>query len=346
MGEKLPPPAVNSWLTALWQAAQSINPQLAWQDVYSASGMPFVYVAAESWCDPATIHCHPRMSIVPVPALRALRQFDVAHWAAFGIAVSQHWFTTTHELSEFLRQPVNGAVVIWGVDGPEYGLMIANTATTVTIQRCDGSLHTRAITALYLRSGIDIVVLAPQPIVRLPAYAPLAHACALIDHKQIVRFGTPNHPLRAEQAWHVGRGAFEVMALTADHAAPLGMVSTHVAKIMQDLWQRCGVARQLVAHWADVHPLPTGRQLLFQAADAFADAQFFLDIVCTHFPIVTPHRALNHAEGALIAVACRDVRAVLDVAAQDMRQALQQWQPHADARRRGVRWWAERDSNL
>ena len=331
MGEKnLPPPAVNSWLTALWQAAHSINQEITWQDIYAASGVPFVYVAAESWCDPATIHCHPRLSIPPIPALGALRQLDAAQWAACGIMVAQHWFATLHELCEFLRQPLHGVVVLWGVDGPEYGVLMSHTATTLTIQRCDGSQHMLAHAALYQRSGIDIAILAPQSVDPLPAYAPLAYASACFDSQQIIRFDTPNHPLRIDQAWHVGRGAFEVMALAADHAAPLALVSTHVATIMQDLWQRCGAAGQIVSYWADYHPSAAGRQLLAQAAEAFMDAQFFLNIICMQFPLTTSHRALSHAEGDLIAAACRDVRVVLDDAAYSMRQALLQWQTHAD----------------
>ena len=323
-------PAVNSWLTALWQAAQSIQPQIAWQGVYAASGMPFVYVAAETWFDPATILCHPRMSIAPVPALMALQQLDVAQWSALGIAVTQYWFATPQELAQFLVNPPGGAVVVWGVNGPEYGVLIAHTDTSLTIQRGDGSVQILLYSALFSRSGIDIAVLATTSVVPLPAYAPLAHACACLDCQTIVRFDTPKHPLREDQAWHFGRGAFEIMALAADHAAPLALVSTHVAVISVDLLQRCGVAHQLVAQWADCHPRTVGQKLLHQAADAFVDAQFFLNIVTTQFPLTTSQRALSHAEGDLIAAACRDVRVVLDDAAQLMRRALVLWQTHTD----------------
>lgn len=323
-------PAMNSWLTALWQAAQSITPQLAWPTVYAASGMPFVYVAAETWFDPATILCHPRMPITPVPALMALQQLDVAQWAALGIAVTQNWFATPQELAQFLANSHGGAVVVWGVNGPEYGFLIAYTAVSLTIQRSDGSVHSMQYSALFSRNGIDIAVLALCTVIPLPVYAPLAHACACLDSQMIVRFDTPKHPLREDQAWHVGRGAFEIMALAADHAAPLALVATHVAAIMHDLWQRCGVAPQLVAQWADCHPIPVGRQLLYHAADAFRDAQFFLNIVTTQFPLTGVPRALSHAEGDLIAAACRDVRVVLDDAAQLMRCALVLWQTHTD----------------
>lgn len=332
MGEKnSAAPAVNSWLTSLWFAAQTVRPACTWQDVYAASGIPFVYVAAESWFDPATIHCHPRMQIPAVPALHALRQLDATCWAACGIAVTQHWFRTSQDLAEFLVNPIVGVVVIWGVDGPEYGVLISYTATSLTIQCADGRLQTRAYAALYNRSGIDIAVLAPLPVAPLPSYAPLAQACALFGTQTIVRFDTPKHPLRDDQAWHVGLGAFEVMALAADHAAPLALVSTHVATIMRDLWQRCGVAQLLLQHWALRHPEVTGTQILLQAADACVDAQFFLDIVATQFPLTTPPRALSHAEGDLIAAACRDVRVVLRDALTGMQHALAQWQAHCDA---------------
>jgi hypothetical protein len=323
-------PAVNSWLTSLWSAAQTVHPACAWQNVYAASGMSFVYVAAESWFDPATILCHPRMHIAPVPALMALQQLNVAQWAALGIAVTQYWFATPQELAQFLANPQGGAVVVWGVNGPEYGVLIAHTAVSLTIQRGDGSVHRMPYSALFSRNGIDIAVLAPCTVIPLPVYAPLAHACARLDYQTIVRFDTPKHPLRQDQAWHVGRGAFEVMALAADHAAPLALVATHVAAIMHDLWQRCGVAQQLVAQWADCHPSPAGRQLLYHAADAFRDAQFFLNIVTTQFPLTGAPRALSHAEGDLIAAACRDVRVVLDDVAQLMRRALVLWQTHTD----------------
>jgi hypothetical protein len=332
MGEKnSAAPAVNSWLTSLWSAAQTVQPLCVWQDVYAASGMPFVYVAAESWFDPATIHCHPRMQIPAVPALHALRQLDVACWAACGIAVTQHWFHTSQDLAEFLANPIVGVAVIWGVDGPEYGVLIEYTATSLTIRCADGRLQTCAYSALYNRSGIDVAVLAPLPVAPMPSYASLAQACALFGTQMIVRFDTPKHPLRDDQAWHVGLGAFEVMALAADHAAPLALLSTHVATIMRDLWQRSVVAQQLLQHWAPFHPAATGTQMLLQAADAFVDAQFFLDIVCRQFLLTTSPRALSHAEGDLIAAACRDVRMVLSDALTGMQHALAQWQTHCDA---------------
>ena len=324
-------PAVNSWLTSLWSATQTVRPACAWQDVYAASGLPFVYVAAESWFDPATIHCHPRLQIPAVPALHALRQLDAGCWAACGIAVTQHWFRTSQELAQFLVNPLVGAVVVWGVAGPEYGILSTYTDTTLTIQYADGRLQSLAYSALYSRGGIDIAVLTPLPVVPVPSYAPLAHACALFGTQTIVRFDTPKHPLRDDQAWHVGLGAFEVMALAADHAAPLALVSTHVATIMRDLRQRCGVAQQLLQHWAPLHPAATGTQILLQAADAFVDAQFFLDIAATQFPLMTPPRALSHAEGDLIAAVCRDVRVVLSDALTGMQRALAQWQAHCDA---------------
>jgi hypothetical protein len=331
MGEKnSAAPAVNSWLTSLWSATQTVRPACVWQDVYAASGLPFVYVAAESWFDPATIHCHPRLQIPAVPALHALRQLDAGCWAACGIAVTQHWFRTSQELAQFLVNPLVGAVVVWGVDGPEYGVLIGHTATTLTIQCGDGRLQSLAYSALYSRGGIDIAVLTPLPVVPAPSYAPLAHACALFGTQTIVRFDTPKHPLRDDQAWHVGLGAFEVMALAADHAAPLALVSTHVATIMRDLRQRCGVTQQLLQHWAPLHPAATGTQILLQAADAFVDAQFFIDIAATQFPLTTPPRALSHAEGDLIAAVCRDVRVVLSDALTGMQRALAQWQTHCD----------------
>lgn len=323
-------PAVNSWLTALWQAAQTVQPQIAWPAVYAASGVPFVYVAAESWFDPATILAHPRMQTLLVPDLISLRQLDVAQWAAGGIAVTQHWFATPQQLVQFLVHPRAGAVVVWGGNGPEYGVLIAHTDTTLMIQRGDGSVHALPYAALFWRNGIDVAVLGPCPVVPLPAYAPLAHACACLDRQTIVRFDTPTHPLRQDQAWHVGRGAFEIMALTADHAAPLALVAPHVAAIMYDFWQRFGIAQQLCALWADCHPLPAGRQLLHQAADTFVDGQFFLGIVCAQFPLATAPRALSHAEGDLVAAACRDVRVVLDDVALCMRQALYLWQTHTE----------------
>ncbi len=332
MGEKnSAAPAVNSWLTALWCAAQTIQPQIFWQDVYAASGVPFVYVAAESWFDPATIHCHPRLPIPPVPALRALHQLDASCWAACGIAVTQHWFATGQDLALFFVTQHVGVVVVWGVAGPEYGVLIAHTDTTLTIQRADGSVHAVDFAALYARGGVDIAVLAPMNVVATPPYAALAHAVQLLELHTIIRFDTPKHPLRDDQAWHVGLGAFEVMALAADHAAPLALVATHVATSMHDLWQRCDVAHQLLVYWADLHPLPVGRQLLHQAADAFVDAQFFLNIVCRQFPRTTPQRALSHAEGDLVAAACRDVRVVLSDALSGMQRALVQWQTHCDA---------------
>ena len=100
---------------------------------------------------------------------------------------------------------------------------------------------------------------------------------------------------------------------------------------MRDLRQRCGAAQQLLQHWAPLHPAATGTQILLQAADAFVDAQFFLDIVATQFPLTTPPRALSHAEGDLIAAACRDVRMVLSDALTGMQHALVQWQTHCDA---------------
>jgi len=331
MGEKnSPAPLVNSWLTSLWSAAQTVQPLCVWQDVYAASGMPFVYVAAESWFDPATIHCHPRLQIPAVSALHALRQLDATRWAACGIAVTQYWFRTPQDLADFLVNPIVGVAVVWGVDGPEYGVLIEYTATSLTIQCADGRLQTRTYSSLYNRSGIDVAVLAPLPVVPMPSYAPLAQACALFGTQTIVRFDTPKHPLRDDQAWHVGLGAFEVMALAADHAAPLALVSTHVATIMRDLWQRSVVAQQLLQHWAPLHPTATGTQMLLQAADAFVDAQFFLDIVATQFPLTTPPRALSHAEGDLVAAACRDVRLVLSDALTGMQLALAQWQTHCD----------------
>lgn len=332
MGEKnSAAPAVNSWLISLWSAAQTVHPSCAWQEVYAASGMPFVYVAAESWFDPATIHCHPRLPIPPLPALRALRQLEAPRWAACGIAVTQHWFTTSHDLAEFLVNQPAGVVVVWGVAGPEYGVLIAHTDTTLTIQRADGSVQVIDYVALYVRGGIDIAVLAPMNVVATPPYTALAHAVKLLELHTIVRFDTPKHPLREDQAWHVGLGAFEVMALAADHAAPLALVSTHVATIMYDLWQRGDVAHQLLLCWANSHPLPGGKQLLYQAMDAFVDAQFFLDIVCRQFPRTMPQRALSHAEGDLIAAACRDVRLALIDALSYMQHALVQWQTHCDA---------------
>lgn len=324
-------PCVNSWLTSLWHAVQIIKPQATWQEIYALSGVPFAYVAAESWFDPATIHCHPRLPIPPVPALQRLRQLDASRWAAHGIAVTQYWLSTSQELAEFLMHPYTGVVIIWGVDGPEYGVLLAHTGAMLTIQQADKRVHTIDIATLYGRGGIDLAILATTNVVATPPYALLSDAVELLAAHTIVRFDTPRHPLRDDQAWYIGLGAFEVMALAADHAAPLALVSTHVATIVHDFWQRADVAQQLLLHWADLHPLPAGKQLLNQSAEAFVDAQFFLNILCHQFPRALPQRALNHAEGDLIAAACRDVRLVLIDALRDMQQAVQIWQTHCDA---------------
>ena len=332
MGERIvQAPKVNSWLASLLFAAQTLDSQIGWQTIYAASGLPFLFVAAESWFDPATIYGHPRMQSTLGQSFMELRQLDAPLWAASGLAATQYWLATPQEFALFLADTSESQVIVSGVQGPEYGVVITHSPVTFTVRRANSSIHTLHYDEILARGGIDIVVLTTSTVIPQQRYTLLAHAVKLLALQLVVRFETPKHPLRPDQAWHIGLGAFEIMALAADHAAPLALVSTHVATITRDLWQRCDAAQQLLRVWADLHPCSEGKQLLLQAAEGFIDAQFFCNIVCTHIPATVQLRALNLAEGDLIAAACRDMRLVLLASRTCMLQALILWQTHCDA---------------
>lgn len=321
----LPPqsPIPNSLVQALCDAAAQLGVACQARDILAHSGWGFAVTAAEEWCDPATLLYHPRMLTHVVEPLAHYVSHSLRQLSKLGLDCHDAWFAP-HELESLhayiqaalMRQQ---AVVLWGCHGPQYACIVS--ADSAGVYCIDAPTRLVTYAQLYARGGIHVigVCVAPcQPGTWRDIVAPLALSLR-------VDFATPHHPLRDFQTWHIGVGAWDVLAMTATQAAPLALVATHVAQIVTEYAWRLRVMRDVV-HTYVCHATdePAQRAL----SNALDDCCFYIGILYKHYHSQHDARALTTADGELIATVCRDIAGTLRGVRQE------------------VHWWAEQDSNL
>ena len=321
----------NSLITSVHHAIMRLGVPCDISHLLAYTGWGFGFVAAEEWCDPAVLLWHPlRVNTPPVPLIDGLTH-ALRRVQALGVACQDAWFSrdTIDTLPMFLAQHAHHdcVLVVWGCAGPGYAV----------VEWVEGSgfksVHNPSLiiplAALDSRGGIHCIVLwrithhTVTPLTWHDIVAPLNDA-------RRIEFATPHHPLRAYQTWHCGINAWQVYAATATQAAPLALVSTHVAQIIHDYAWRLMSMRTLLAHWRSdvVH-----HHAQLQLHAALDDCCFYVGILYKHYGHLHTVRALTVADGELIAHACHAIATTLrDVCVRiGVAQAV---------------WWAEQDSNL
>lgn len=318
----------NTLVCAIHDAAQRLGQTCSIADILLATGWGISIVAAEEWCDPATVMWHPMMVDRTVPALAQVVTAGLSRLHVVGLDCQSMWFTRTElaALREYVLHVADAyhVVVLWGMHGPGYAVVQHASATHVI--SVDQPQSAIAYDALDARGGIHCVIVSRHQYAMPVPYWELFTA-ALHDANRI-EFATPNHPLRTTQTWHIGVGAWDVLAYVARQAAPLSLVSTHVGKIVRDYAWRLAHLRAFFEQYRnDVVPLPQ-RMRVRAAID---DCCFYIGILYKQYAFVQHHHALTTADGELIAQVCSDIAVTL----RDMKRYL-----------RGNEWWAEQDSNL
>ncbi|MFN5929252.1 MAG: hypothetical protein ACK45X_14165 [Roseiflexaceae bacterium] len=328
------PPAehcTNSLIASVYHAIQRLGVPCDITHVLAYTGWGFGFVAAEEWCDPAVLLWHPlRLSTPPVRLIDALT-YALCRLQALGIACRDAWFDkdTIDTLPTFLAHHAHHdcVLIVWGCAGPGYS--IVEWVAGCGFRRFDDAQHVITPAALDSRGGIHCIVLSRIPHATVTSLTWHDIVAPLNDARRI-EFATPQHPLRAYQTWHCGINAWQVYAATATQAAPLSLVSTHVAQIIHDYAWRLMSMRTLLAHWHGDEEHHLAQLQLHAALD---DCCFYVGILYKHYGQLHTVRALTVADGELIAQACDAIATTLrDVCVRiGVAQAV---------------WWAEQDSNL
>lgn len=317
----------NSLFRSLHQGMECLGIACDMPHLLAATGLGFGVVAAEEWCDPATLLWHPMQMTTPVIPLVRLLGRALHRMSLLGVVCEQAWFDreTLPALPAFVASPqhADGVLIVWGCGAPGYTVVEWHNDRFV----CDSGTFTP--TQLDLRGGVHCIVLRRE--LQAPAHGMQWHdMVSPLMMRLRVDFATPNHPLRSYQTWHCGIDAWHLLAATARQAAPLSLISTHVARIISDYTWRLMQMREAVNRWSAPTEPHDAQMYLATALD---DCCFYAGVLYKQYGQRTLERALTTSDGALIASACTDI-------ATTLRDVSQRIGMISDV------WWAEQDSNL
>lgn len=286
------------------EALQLFDCDIPLDHIAGALGIPFEIVGSEEWLDRAILTLIPRMKTVIPPTLIDVHRQRFAGLAQYGIASDTVWAATPAELRGALPSAHAAPHVVVCVSAHQPAVMGTVSA--------HGALPAH-ITTLWehAANGVLCVILS-----RTAAAASFSASQAIrAAHRRLVggevlRFPTPQHPLRLEQAWHLGTPAFEVIALAAETAAPLAIVSDTVQRVFSTFQQRARTAANVMDAWLSATDPTTPHDLRQRVGEAYADIDYLFDILVQQYAHENTSRALSIPEGVLIAEVCRDVRVV------------------------------------
>ncbi len=300
-------------IPAIARACACMGVAITPTQIASTMGIPFILLGSEEWLDRATLQLYPRMRTTIPERLIGFRQQCYDRIAAHGVHITTRWcadVTAVEVILDQLDQTTSVWVCFTAIEG-HYPVFVRRSEnwTSVDDETSDwrGSVSTMHAPNGFLWVGLSLC--APTPVLSVAEQA--AWAASLIASDEVFRFPTPTHPVRLWQAWHLGAASLEVIALAAEEAAPLSIVSDTVAFVFAQYAERARLAQQVVAAWSADARLPEhSRSALHSLEAAYHDVIFLFEIVTTQYPVAGQIRALSRAEGALIAEVCRDTRLV------------------------------------
>lgn len=280
---------------------------------------PFVMAAAEEWVDIHTLVLHPGVRVHASPQLYALRSLILDRLNRLGLLSVYTWHDSVL-LFETNDLPLNALLI--GVQRVAVGVIVAIDDLTCHVHTVYGeTLLIELVEAVY-PGGFEVLRLIYVPD-HAPAhrglntYNEIAFAVQLLAAQAPILMDTPGHPIRDWQTWHVGIDALEIVAICGDSAAPLAVMSHAVARVVHVWLTRWQLAQAVIRTWAIDYPT------LNATADLLDDAVYFLQILQQHYPLEVPMRSLSTAEGALVATAMRDARAVWRQVYAQLKQVLE-----------------------
>lgn len=301
-------PHRNALVGALVDAAQHLGVVCDAGHILLHTGWGWGIVAAEEWWDPATTLWHPTTVPHIVPALADEVARALQRLAPLGLMCRDAWFVRSDQqaLAEFIRHGIamHEVVLLWGCNGPGYTMIHAASASGVVVSLTDDTVL--PYSRLHTRGGIHCIRVscAQDALMRAVKWQNIVMP---LKYSSRIAFDTPTHPLRTYQTWHSGIGAWDVLASSATQAAPLALVSTHVAQIVSDYsWRFVCMHAHMEAWQTHVHH---PHALLL--TEALADCCFFMGILYKHYAHSREIRALTVADGALIAAVCHDIASTL-----------------------------------
>jgi hypothetical protein len=299
-------------IEALSLAATFVGVRLERTEVAELLGVPFLIVGSEEWLDRSILSLYPRMRTVIPAELVAFRRLLYQRLKVRGVAVTTEWCADIASIPAYVTKyaPTVAAWMCLTASDERPPIFVPSDNDWVEEGMPEHTWQTE-LARMNAPNGFLWVAVSRCEAEPLPTIAQHARwASALLQSEQIWRFPTSTHPLRLWQAWHLGVGALEVIAMAAHEAAPLSIVSDTVALVFGQYHDRAQQAYSIVQRWNTNASTANQRRCGLALESAYLDVKYLFALVIDQFANTASVRALSRAEGALIAEVCRDARLV------------------------------------
>ena len=299
-------------IEALSLAATLVGVRLDRTEVAELLGVPFLIVGSEEWLDRSILSLYPRMRTVIPAELVAFRRLLYQRLKVRGVAVTTEWCADIASIPAYVTKyaPTVAAWMCLTASDERSPIFVPSGDDWVEEGK-PGHTWQTVLARMNAPNGFLWVAVSRCEAEPLPTIAQHARwASALLQSEQIWRFPTPTHPLRLWQAWHLGVGALEVIAMAAHDAAPLSIVSDTVSAVFGQYHARAQHAYRIIQRWNTHASSDRQRHCGNALESAYLDVMYVFGLVIDQFANTASVRALSRAEGALIAEVCRDARLV------------------------------------
>ena len=304
--------AYTSDIEALSIAATIVGVCLDRTEVAELLGVPFLIIGSEEWLDRAILSLYPRMRTVIPAELVAFRRLLYQRLKVRGLAVTTEWCADIASIPAYVNKyaPTDAVWMCLTANDERTPIFVPSGDDWAEAGNPEHQWQ-KVLARMNAPNGFLWVAISRCDADPLPTIAQHARwASALLQSEQIWRFPTPTHPLRLWQAWHIGVGALEVIALAAYDAAPLSIVSDTVSAVFGQYHARAQHAYHIIQRWNAHASTDRQRRCGLALESAYLDVMYVFALLIKQFPHTTSARSLSRADGALIAEVCRDARIV------------------------------------
>jgi hypothetical protein len=308
-------------IVALQTALSAFDISLSYEHIAREIDRPFLLTGSAEWLDRSIIQLYPRMQTDLPDELFAFRLRTYSQLCFYGVRFAGVWCRDRAMLSPLVESPYDQDTVYILLCHTDRRIPVLFKTEEHVVSLNDSAVDWNAeVAACSAPNGFFVVTVTRS--VTLPGPTPreyIRRARQKLEAQTIFRFSTPTHPIRVYQAWHLGHASLEIIAIAAEEAAPLAIVSDTVAQVFATFHARAQLAYTHIEVLEHRDGSTTQRRALYDALKSkYFDVFYLLELACTQFPIGVPVRALTRAEGMLLAEVCRDARLVYADVCRDM----------------------------
>jgi len=308
-------------IVALQTALAALGISKGYAEISREICRPFLLTGSAEWLDRSILQLYPRMKTELPDELLEFRLREYSQLRHYGVRFTGAWCRDSTLISQFVTAQAGEKSVYMLLCHTDQAIpVLSHTADYLASLSAPTKSWHAEIAAIPAPNGFLVIrVTRDVPLPLPPPFAHIGRARALLEAHTIFRFSTPTHPIRVYQAWHLGHASLEVIAIAAQEAAPLAIVSDTVAQVFATFHARALLAFGQIEDWQLRDENTLQNSDIYDAIKSkYLDVIYLFELACTQFPLGLPVRALTRAEGALIAEVCRDTRFVCVDVCRDM----------------------------